>query len=238
MNDLIWVNDKSLHSEQLSKKLNHCIYNSFKIIITHDNVYELQLLLRFNAHSTFNVKLLQKDLNNLLFDQHNSELSSIKVNDYNEWLVRVFLYHISIVSIWSTVLNELTLNMTLTDICLNSLSTHKKRFRSFTQSISKFFTFSDVISVSSDVSISSFILTICWCSYFITLLKNSVSDCTEHLRSMSLTLCCRFSSWFTADIISLIFYATFDYFFFCAMRALQCFYREVMSESDTDLTWS
>ena len=102
---------------------------------------------------------------------------------------------------------------------------------------SQFFTFSDVISVTSDVSISSIISTICWCLCFITSLRNSVSSCTEYLRNTLLTLCCRFSDWFTADIISLTFHITFDYFFFCAMRALQHFCREIMSESNTDLTW-
>ena len=60
------------------------MYEPFKVITTHNNVYELQLPPDFDAHPTFNVELLRKDPNNPLPDQNNSEPPSIRVNDYDE----------------------------------------------------------------------------------------------------------------------------------------------------------
>ena len=41
VNDLVWVNGRNLYSECLSKKLNHCMYEPFKVVSTHNNAYEL-----------------------------------------------------------------------------------------------------------------------------------------------------------------------------------------------------
>ena len=67
------------------------MYEPFKVVFTHNNAYELQLPSGFDAHLTFNVKLLRKDLNNSLPDQNNLEPPPVRVNDYDEWLIKHIL---------------------------------------------------------------------------------------------------------------------------------------------------
>jgi hypothetical protein len=84
----IWLSIKNIQIDRLSKKLNHKMLESFKILKKKKNSYKLDLSNEMNIHSVFHISLLRKNFQNLLLEQFISSSSSLVIDDEQKFDVK------------------------------------------------------------------------------------------------------------------------------------------------------
>lgn len=88
VSDMIWLFTKNIWTEQPLKKLNHKMKGSFRIVRkVYTSSYELELSASMKTHWVFHSLLLWLNLNDLLLNQTPEPVSSVIVNDKEEWEV-------------------------------------------------------------------------------------------------------------------------------------------------------
>jgi hypothetical protein len=83
--DQIWLFIKNVQIDRSSRKLDHKMLRSFKILKKKDSSYKLNLSNEMNIHSIFHISLLRKNSQNFIFDQIISSSSSIIIDDKKEF---------------------------------------------------------------------------------------------------------------------------------------------------------
>ncbi len=81
----MFLNERTIVTARLFKKLNDKMLNSFQIIDLVDSFYKLKLLKTMRIHDVFHSELLRLVINDLLFDQKNEFSKLIVINDEDEW---------------------------------------------------------------------------------------------------------------------------------------------------------
>ena len=79
--DMVFLNSRNIKTQQLSKKLNDKIFESFKIVIKVERAFQLKLLRTILIHDVFHASLLQKAVTDLLLRQKQTPSLSIVMND-------------------------------------------------------------------------------------------------------------------------------------------------------------
>jgi hypothetical protein len=77
----VWLSIKNIQIDRSFKKLDHKMFESFRILKKKDSSYKLELLIEMNIHSVFHISLLRKNLDDFLSRQIISSFSSIVIND-------------------------------------------------------------------------------------------------------------------------------------------------------------
>jgi hypothetical protein len=85
MKNQVWLFIKNIQTNWSSRKLDHKMLKSFKILKKRDSSYKLDLSNEINIHSIFHISLLRKNSQNLIFDQIISSSSLIIINDEKEF---------------------------------------------------------------------------------------------------------------------------------------------------------
>jgi hypothetical protein len=85
MKNQVWLFIKNIQIDQSSRKLDHKMLKSFKIMKKKDSSYKLDLSNEMNIYSIFHISLLRKNSQNLIFDQIISSSSSIIIDDEKEF---------------------------------------------------------------------------------------------------------------------------------------------------------
>jgi hypothetical protein len=85
MKNQVWLSTKNIQIDRSSRKLDHKMIKSFKILKKRDNSYKLDLSNEMNIHSIFHISLLRKNSQNLILDQIISSSSSIIIDDEKEF---------------------------------------------------------------------------------------------------------------------------------------------------------
>jgi hypothetical protein len=81
IDDQVWLFIKNIQIDRFSRKLNHKMLESFKILQKRENFYKLDLFDEINIHSVFHISLLRKNFENSLLKQIISSSSSIMIDD-------------------------------------------------------------------------------------------------------------------------------------------------------------
>jgi hypothetical protein len=77
----VWLSIKNIQIDRFSKKLNHKMLKSFKIVKKRESSYKLDLSNEMNIHSMFHISLLRKNSQNSLLEQLISSSSSVVIDD-------------------------------------------------------------------------------------------------------------------------------------------------------------
>jgi hypothetical protein len=83
--DQVWLSTRNIQIDRSSRKLDHKMLKSFKILKKRDSSYKLDLSNEMNIHSIFHISLLRKNLQNFILDQIISSSSSIIIDDEKEF---------------------------------------------------------------------------------------------------------------------------------------------------------
>jgi hypothetical protein len=81
IDDQVWLFIKNIQIDRFSRKLNHKMLESFKILQKRKSFYKLDLFDEINIHSVFHISLLRKNLENSLSKQIISSSSIIMIDD-------------------------------------------------------------------------------------------------------------------------------------------------------------
>jgi hypothetical protein len=84
----VWLSIKNIQIDRFSKKLNHKMLESFKILKKRESFYKLELSNEMNIHSMFHTSLLRKNSQNSLLEQLISSSSSVVIDDEQEFDVK------------------------------------------------------------------------------------------------------------------------------------------------------
>jgi hypothetical protein len=84
----VWLSIKNIQIDRFSKKLNHKMLKSFKILKKRENSYKLDLSNEMNIHSMFHTSLLRKNSQNSLLEQLISSSSSVVIDDEQKFDVK------------------------------------------------------------------------------------------------------------------------------------------------------
>jgi hypothetical protein len=84
----VWLSIRNIQIDRLSRKLNHKMLKSFKILKKRESSYKLDLSNEMNIHSMFHTSLLRKNLENLLFEQIIWSSSSVVIDDEQKFDVK------------------------------------------------------------------------------------------------------------------------------------------------------
>jgi hypothetical protein len=84
----VWLFIKNIQIDRFSRKLNHKMLESFKILKKRNNSYKLELSIEINIYSIFHISLLKKDLVNFLSRQIIFSSSFIVINDEEKFDVK------------------------------------------------------------------------------------------------------------------------------------------------------
>ncbi len=84
----LWLSIKNIQIDRFSKKLNHKMLKSFKIVKKRKNSYKLDLSNEMNIHSVFHTSLLRKNSQNSLLEQLISSSSSVVIDDEQKFDVK------------------------------------------------------------------------------------------------------------------------------------------------------
>jgi hypothetical protein len=85
MKDQIWLFTRNIQIDRSSRKLDHKMLKSFKILKKRDSSYKLDLSNEMNIHSIFHISLLRKNFQNFILDQIISSSTSIIIDDEKEF---------------------------------------------------------------------------------------------------------------------------------------------------------
>jgi hypothetical protein len=81
----VWLFTKNIQIDRSSRKLDHKMIRSFKILKKRDSSYKLDLSNEMNIHSIFHISLLRKNFQDLISDQIISSSSLIIINNEKEY---------------------------------------------------------------------------------------------------------------------------------------------------------
>jgi Zn finger protein HypA/HybF involved in hydrogenase expression len=84
----VWLSIKDIQIDRFSRKLNHKMLKSFKILKKRESSYKLDLSNEMNIHSMFHTSLLRKNLENSLLEQIISSSSSVVIDDEQKFDVK------------------------------------------------------------------------------------------------------------------------------------------------------
>jgi hypothetical protein len=79
--DRVWLFSRNIQIDRSSRKLNHKMLRSFKILKKRESSYKLDLSNNMNLHSVFHTSLLRKNFENFLPEQIIISSSSVVIND-------------------------------------------------------------------------------------------------------------------------------------------------------------
>jgi hypothetical protein len=79
--DRVWLFIKNIQIDRSSRKLNHKMLESFKILKKRESSYKLHFSNEINLHSIFHISLLRKNFENSLSEQIISSSSSVMIDD-------------------------------------------------------------------------------------------------------------------------------------------------------------
>lgn len=85
--DLVWLSTKIIHTERLSKKLDHKRIGPYWIKELVGSSYQLDLPASMRIHNVFHPSLLRRAAENPLRGQHNDPPPPVVVNDKEDWEV-------------------------------------------------------------------------------------------------------------------------------------------------------
>ena len=85
--DMMFLNSRNIKTQQLLKKMNNKIFESFKIVIKVRRAFQLKLSRTMLIHNVFHASLLQKAVTDLLLRQKQTPSLLIVMNDQEEWEV-------------------------------------------------------------------------------------------------------------------------------------------------------
>ena len=85
--DMMFLNLRNIKTQQLLKKLNNKIFESFKIVIKVERAFQLKLSRTMLIHDVFHASLLQKAATDSLLGQKQTPSLLIVMNDQEEWEV-------------------------------------------------------------------------------------------------------------------------------------------------------
>jgi hypothetical protein len=91
IDDQVWLFIKNIQIDRSSKKLNHKMIESFKILKKKESSYKLDLSDEINIHSMFHISLLRKNLEDSLSKQINLSSSSVMIDDEQKFDVEDIL---------------------------------------------------------------------------------------------------------------------------------------------------
>jgi hypothetical protein len=77
----VWLFNKNIQIDRSSRKLNHKMLKSFKILKKRESSYKLDLSNDMNLHSVFHTSLLKRNLEDFLLKQIISSSSSVVIDD-------------------------------------------------------------------------------------------------------------------------------------------------------------
>jgi hypothetical protein len=83
--DRVWLFNRNIQIDRSSKKLNHKMLESFKILKKRRSSYKLDLSDDMNLHSVFHTSLLRKNFEDFLSKQIISFSSSVVIDDEQEF---------------------------------------------------------------------------------------------------------------------------------------------------------
>jgi hypothetical protein len=81
IDEQIWFSIRNIQIDKSSRKLDHKMLDSFKILKKKDSSYKLDLSTKMNIHSVFHISLLRKNLDDFLSKQIISSSSSMMIDD-------------------------------------------------------------------------------------------------------------------------------------------------------------
>jgi hypothetical protein len=81
----MWLSTKNIQIDRSSRKLDHKMIKSFKILKKKDSSYKLDLSKEMIIHSIFHISLLRKDSQDFVLDQIISSSSSIIIEDEEKY---------------------------------------------------------------------------------------------------------------------------------------------------------
>jgi hypothetical protein len=81
IDDQVWLFIRNIQIDRFSRKLNHKMLESFKILEKRESFYKLDLSDEINIHSVFHISLLRKNFEDFLSEQIISSSSSIMIDD-------------------------------------------------------------------------------------------------------------------------------------------------------------
>ena len=87
IDDKVWLFTKNIHTERLSKKLDHKRIGPYKVIKLVDSLYRLELPTSIQIHNVFYSNLLKLAAKDSLPGQINDSPPPVVVNDKEEWEV-------------------------------------------------------------------------------------------------------------------------------------------------------
>jgi hypothetical protein len=87
IDDQMWLSTKNIQIDKSSRKLDHKMIKSFKILKKRDSFYKLDLSKKMIVHSIFHISLLRKDSQDLVLDQIIFSSSSIIIEDKEKYHV-------------------------------------------------------------------------------------------------------------------------------------------------------
>ena len=85
--DMVFLNSRNIKTQQLLKKLNNKMFESFKIATKVERAFQLKLSRTILIHNVFHASLLQKAATDLLSGQKQTPSLLIVINDQEEWEV-------------------------------------------------------------------------------------------------------------------------------------------------------
>jgi hypothetical protein len=85
IDDQIWLFIRNIQIDRLSKKLNHKMLESFKILEKRERSYKLDLSDEMNIHSVFHISLLRKNSDDFLSRQIMLSSSSVMIDDEQKY---------------------------------------------------------------------------------------------------------------------------------------------------------
>ena len=89
--DLVWLSIKNIHTERLSKKLDHKKISPYKVIELVELSYQLELLESMSIHNVFYPSLLRPAAKDPISGQHNDPPSPVVVNEKKSERSTIFL---------------------------------------------------------------------------------------------------------------------------------------------------
>ncbi len=85
IDDQVWLFIKNIQIDRFSKKLNHKMLESFKILEKRERSYKLDLSDEMNIHSVFHISLLRKNSDDSLSRQIMLSSSSVMIDDEQKY---------------------------------------------------------------------------------------------------------------------------------------------------------